>query len=132
MANNKKTLEQMLTEFAGKPTSSNAARNYAAFMEHWEQIKEAHGKGWSYLMIWKTLTAEGIFTFSYPAFTSYIRKLEARQAGHVPRKRKSRQDQLQSNPVINRVGVEQRNPSPNRIDMPVFGQNVPPRDPKKF
>jgi hypothetical protein len=133
MENDKKTLEQMLIEFAGRPTSSNAARNYSVFMEHWEQIQEAHRKGWSYLMIWKTLTSEGIFTFSYPAFTSYIRKLENRQAGYVPGKRKARNESPQSSPAIERIGAEQqRNQSPNRVDMPVFGQNLPPRDPKKF
>lgn len=132
MDSKKKTLEQMLIEFAGRPTSSNAARNYSVFMEHWEQIQEVHRKGWSYLMIWKTLTSEGIFTFSYPAFTSYIRKLESRQAGYVPKKQKSRNELPQTNPAIKRIGAGQYNSSPTRIDMPVFGQNVPPRDPKKF
>ena len=79
MERQKKPLAQILLEFAGQPTASNAARNYKVFMEHWDEIQAEHGKGWSYLMIWKALRTEGTFGFSYPAFTSYIRKVKSRQ-----------------------------------------------------
>jgi len=79
MERQKKSLAQILSEFAGQPTASNAARNYKVFMEHWDEIQAEHTKGWSYLMIWKALRAEGTFVFSYPAFTSYIRKVKSRQ-----------------------------------------------------
>jgi len=79
MGSQKKPLAQILFEFAGQPTASNAARNYKVFMEHWDEIQTEHGKGWSYLMIWKALRANGTFSFSYPAFTSYIRKVKSRQ-----------------------------------------------------
>lgn len=79
MGSQKKTVEQILLEFAGQPASTNAAKNYKVFMEHWDEIQVEHDKGWSYLMIWKALRANGTFTFSYPAFTSYIRKAKSRQ-----------------------------------------------------
>lgn len=79
MANGKRTLEQILLEYAGKPKASNAAKNYAVFMAHWGEICNAHDNGWSYLTIWNAMREEGIFTFSYPAFTSYIRKIKRRR-----------------------------------------------------
>lgn len=80
MASGKRTLEQILLEYAGKPNAGNAAKNYAAFMEHWGEICKAHDTGWSYLTIWKAMREEGVFTFSYPAFTNYIRKLKRRRS----------------------------------------------------
>lgn len=79
MEGKEKSLEQILFEYAGQPTAHNAAKNYKVFMEHWDEVQAEHDKGWSYLAIWKALTAAGIFTFSYPAFTSYIRKVKSRQ-----------------------------------------------------
>jgi hypothetical protein len=89
MGSQGKTLAQMLFEFAGQPKANNAARNYKVFMEHWDEIQAEHGKGWSYLMIWRALQAEGIFTFSYPAFTSYIRKVKNRRDKAATGKRPS-------------------------------------------
>jgi len=79
MEGRKKSLEQILFEFAGQPKATNAAKNYKTFMERWDEIQKEHDKGWSYLMIYNALKAEGVFGFSYPTFTSYIRKVKSRQ-----------------------------------------------------
>lgn len=108
MGSQKKTLEQILFEFAGKPTATNAAKNYKVFMEHWDEIQTEHDKGWSYQMIWKALQAEGIITFSYPAFTNYIRKTKSRQ---------SKTTAKSGQPGVGRAEVGQESaPPPTRYD----------------
>lgn len=114
MDGKKKTLEQMLFEFAGKPIASNAAKNYKVFMEHWDEFQKEHDKGWSYLMIWKAMTAEGVFTFSYPSFTSYIRKVERRQ-----KKATVSEPPQHHQPRIGRAEVGQ-----NASSLPASGENV--------
>ena len=90
MDDQKKPLAQLLLEFAGQPTATNAARNHKLFMEHWDEIQAEHAKGWSLLTIYNALKAAGLIPFSYATFTSYIRKVKAGQekaAGkpHQPR-----------------------------------------------
>ena len=103
MEGKKKTLAQMLFEFAGQPKASNAARNYKVFMEHWDEIQKEYDKGWSYLMIYNALKSEGVFSFSYPTFTSYIRKVKARQEKAATGK--------PGLPVIGRAEIGQKMPS---------------------
>ncbi|MCD8140362.1 MAG: TraK family protein [Planctomycetaceae bacterium] len=127
MEGKKKSLEQMLFEFAGQPTASNSAKNYKVFMEHWDEIQAEHQKGWSYLMIWKAMTAASALTFSYPTFTSYIRKVERRQEKAVLNKGP------QQRPVkIGRAEVGQGNPSPTKVDLPSFGGSAEQRKPRHF
>lgn len=127
MEGKKKTLEQMLFEFAGKPTAGNSAKNYKVFMEHWDEIRAEHDKGWSYLIIWKTMKAAGVLSFSYPTFTNYIRKYEGRQEKAAVKK------PLQCHQSrIGRAEVGQGHQSPGKTDSPVFGDNVRRRDDKYF
>ena len=127
MEGKKKTLEQMLFEFAGKPTASNAAKNYKVFMEHWDEIQKEHDKGWSYLMIWKAMKAEGVLTFSYPSFTSYKRKVLRRQEEAAANKLSH-----QYQPRGGRAEVGQGNQNPTKADSLVIGENVKRRGDKYF
>lgn len=121
----KKSLEEMLIENGARPDASRSRKNYAAFMENWDEIRECIGKGWSRKNIWETLHKAGIIDFSYPAFTNYIRKLEERKMR-----------------VVGRTGLAPRQsllptdstgkPISTKVDLPVFGENVPVRDPKRF
>ncbi len=123
MEGKKKSLEQMLLEFAGQPTASNSAKNYKVFMEHWDEVQAEHAKGWSYLMIWKAMKAAGALTFSYPTFTSYIRKVERRQEKTAINRRPAR---------IGRTEVGQDNPNPTKVDLPSFGGSAEQRKPRRF
>ena len=107
----KKPLEQMLIEQGAKPNAGQAAKNYAAFMERWDEICAAYDKGWSYLAIWKALHGEGVFLFSYPAFTGYIRKVKTRQDKTTAGKQAPAPGQLQRKPVgIDRAEIGGDNP----------------------
>ena len=66
MEGKKKTLAQMLFEFAGQPKASNAAKNYKVFMEHWDEIQREYDKGWSYRTIHNALKAEAFSLFPIP------------------------------------------------------------------
>lgn len=114
---NNKTLEEMLLEHAGKPGSGLAAKNYAAFLARWDEICAAYEKGWSYADIWKTLKAEGIFTFSYPAFTGYVRKIRRRR------------NEAEANRKEGRAVMP---PGSTRVDLPVFGSEVKSRPERRF
>jgi hypothetical protein len=132
MDDKKKPLEQLLIEHGAKQTAGQSAKNYAAFMERWDEICAAYDKGWSYLAIWKALHAEGVFAFSYPAFTGYIRKVKGRQEkGAQDKKALANRQAMQGRRMVPDV-VDPNNPSPTRVDLPVFGKDKPPRDPKRF
>ncbi len=127
MEGKKKSLEQMLFEFAGKPTASNSAKNYKVFMEHWDEIQAEHDKGWSYLMIWKAMKAAGALTFSYPTFTSYIRKVERWQEKAAFNKAP------QQRPLgIERAENGLANPSPSKVELPSSGGIAEQRKPRRF
>lgn len=127
MEGKKKSLEQMLLDFTGKPTASNAAKNRKVFMEHWDEIQVEYAKGWSYLIIWKAMTAEGVITFSYPSFTSYIRKMENRQ-GKAAFKNASQQHQ----PRVSRAEIGQDIPNPTKSELTVSRENAARRGEKYF
>lgn len=121
----RKSLEEMLIENGARPDASRSRKNYSAFMERWDEIRECIENGWSRKNIWETLHNAGIIDFSYPAFTNYIRKLEERKkriigrTGLLPR---------QSFVPTDSAGK----PISTKVDLPVFGENVPVRDPKRF
>lgn len=75
-------------------------------MERWDEICAAYDKGWSYLAIWKALHEEGVFAFSYPAFTGYIRKVKGRQE-------KTAQDKK---PTANPQAMRGRSMLPDKVD----------------
>lgn len=121
----KKSLEEMLIENGARPNASRSRKNYAAFMENWDEIRDCIEKGWSRKNIWETLHNAGIIDFSYPAFTNYIRKLE-------DRKRRMMGPAVPS-PRRNLMPTDSAGkPISTKVDLPVFGENAPVRDPKRF
>ncbi len=127
----KKTLEQMLAEQAEAPDKDESARNLARFLDRWEEIKSSYAKGWSYKRIWQTLHNEGQFTFGYCAFNNYVRKMKRREL--LIEKEKNRLQQ-EASPWARRATPEATpdNPSPTKVEMPIFGTKKTPGMPGKF
>jgi hypothetical protein len=120
METEKKPLEQLLIEHGVKQTAGQPAKNYATFMERWDEICAAYNKGWSYRAIWTALHDAGAFPFSYPAFTSYIRKVKNRQERGTAEKNLPVQKQPQ-----------QQSPKIGRAELPVYA-DVPQRESRRF
>ena len=135
----KKSLAEILTENIQREDADTAARRQAVFLSLWEEICDAYNHGWSYMEIWRGLEREGIIDFGYSTFLHYIRKIRRRlieaEKGTAPstggNKAKTNQNAAaksaapspSASPIV---------PGSTRVDIPQFGQGLPPRDPKKF
>lgn len=122
----KKTLEQMLAEQAEAPDQEESTRNFARFLDRWEEIKAAYVRGWTYKRIWQTLHNEGQFTFGYYAFNNYVRKMKRREL--LIEKEKSRVKE-EASPFGRRASAgsaDEGNQSPTKLDLPVYGQKKTP------
>ncbi|MCD8350662.1 MAG: TraK family protein [Planctomycetaceae bacterium] len=126
----KKSLGELLSEYAAKAESDVAARKQAAFLARWDEIEEYHRKGWSYVNIWRALFEGGEFDLSYASFNHYMRKkrLRERQAQN----RASVSTPATPKPPVQSGAKPPLTPGATRVDMPVFGQDVKPREPRKF
>ncbi|MCD8141505.1 MAG: TraK family protein [Planctomycetaceae bacterium] len=129
----KKSLGELLSEYAVKAETDVAARKQAAFLARWDEIEEYHRKGWSYINIWRALFEGGEFDLSYASFNHYMRKrrLRERQAQNRARNQASTSPAT-LNPPVQSVAKPPLTPGATRVDMPVFGQDVKPREPRKF
>jgi hypothetical protein len=135
-------LAEILAENIQREDADTAARRQAVILSRWGEICDAYNHGWSYKEIWKGLEREGIVDFGYWVFQHYIRKIrrrlvEAEQGTAVPASEgKARARQVAeanltagAKPVASPPAIT---PGSTRVDIPGFGQNLPPRDPKKF
>ena len=117
--------------------ADTAARRQAVILSRWGEICDAYNHGWSYKEIWKGLEREGIVDFGYWAFQHYIRKIrrrlvEAEQGTASPAsggKTKTKPAAEVKPATASPASVP---PGSTRVEVPGFGQNLPPRDPKKF
>lgn len=128
----KKPLEEMLIEQAIEPNVDMSTRNFALFLDRWEEIKTAYAKGWSYKDIWRILNRNGQFTFGYNTFISYVRKMKRRELLIEKEKNKAR---MEASPFAKRAAqgnADDANPSPTKVDMPVFGSKKTPGTPRIF
>ena len=127
----KKPLEQMLAEQAEAPDEQEATRNFARFLDRWEEIKASYAKGWTYKRIWLTLHREGQFTFGYCTFNNYVRKMKQRELLIEKEKNRVREE---VSPFARRaaLGGSDGNPSPTKVDLPVSGAKKIPGTPGKF
>lgn len=127
----KKPLEQMLAEQAEAPDEQEATRNFARFLDRWEEIKASYAKGWTYKRIWLTLHREGQFTFGYCTFNNYVRKMKQREL--LIEKEKNRVKE-EASPFARRSGMvgSEGNPSPTKVDLPVYGAKKTPGTPSIF
>ena len=129
MPDERESLEALLIKHGRKPDSPLAAQNFAAFLEHWDEIRNAYEKGWSYSDIWKTLREEGRIDFSYASFTSFTRKMKKRRE-------KADAERQGAKPAVavtrTRSEPVTRTPGSTKVDLPVFGENVKRRGEKYF
>lgn len=122
----KKTLEEMLVERAER---AELTGRWAAFMAAWDEIQDAHRKGWNFKEIWTVLRETNGFGYSYSSFMACVKRMKLRQSDAPdaqvakPAPRSAKISTLPKPPTI---------PGSNRVDLPVFGEGVRERDPKRF
>ncbi|MDR1613555.1 MAG: TraK family protein [Planctomycetota bacterium] len=125
----KKPLAQMLNEQADLPGVDESIRNFAVFQDRWEEIRDSYAKGWTYKNIWKVLCREGQFSFGYCAFMGYVRKLRHRELLLERENNGAEKDEpLQ----MKRTLADPGNPSPTKVELPVYGTKRQPGTPGKF
>ncbi len=128
----KKPLEEMLIELAGEPDVDMSTRNWALFLDRWEETKSAYAKGWSYKDIWRILHRNSQFTFEYNTFISYVRKMKRRELLIEEEKNKARQKASPFSRRMAHEGGEDGNPSPTKLDLPIYGTKRKPGAPGIF
>ena len=125
----KKTLEQMLVE---QKELANATGRWAAFLTVWDEVRDTYAKGWKYKEIWKVLHEAGMYRYSYSTFMYCIQRMKRRQeevAGDGGGKAAT------PKPAPNRPAPKPPSaamPGSNRVELPVFGDGVKERDPRRF
>ncbi len=125
----KKTLEEMLAESTAVPGVGKTTRRLATFLEYWEQMQEAHRKGWTWLQIHAALFREGIVDYPYPTFMYY----KDRRLKQKPTEAK-REPETQ-NAVAAKTGVPERParpPGSTRVELPSFKDVTRERGDKWF
>lgn len=126
----KKSLRERLIECSERNNAQDSVKRFATFLKLWEEIEQAYWEGWSYKEIWRVLARDGQIDFSYSSFLGFTRKMKQRQLAHEHEKTRGTGRPA---PAIaaGKRGQEVK-PGATRVDLPLFGQDVKPRDPKRF
>jgi hypothetical protein len=131
-----KSLVEILAENGRRDGADVASRRQAVFLSLWEEIRDAYNHGWSYRKIWRGLEREGIVDCGYSTFMHYVRKIRRRlakaemgSAAPAGGSKTGGNREATAKPPPSVPGVASGS---TRVDIPSFGRNVPPRDPKKF
>ncbi len=126
-------MAEILAENIQRDDADIAARRQAIVLSLWEEVCDAFNRGWSYKEIWKGLEREGIIDFGYWSFMHYIRKIRqkliAAERNPIPSISGSK---TRINQAAGAKPPPSAAPTSTRVEIPGFGQNLPPRDPKKF
>ena len=131
-------MAEILAENSQRDDADSAARRQAVVLSLWEEVCDAFNHGWSYKEIWKGLEREGIIDFGYWSFMHYIRKIRRRLvktekgSDALGGGSETGANQAAAKPAMASSSVMSGMPGSTRVDIPRFGQGVPPRDPKKF
>ena len=135
----KKSLAEILAENIQRDDADTATRRQAVVLSLWEEVCDAYNHGWSYREIWRGLEREGTIDFSYSTFQHYIRKIRRRlveaERGTSPSTdgNKTKVNQTAAaKPAAPPPVASAIVPGSTRVDIPKFGQGLPPRDTKKF
>jgi hypothetical protein len=131
-----KSLAEILAENCRRDGADVASRRQAVFLSLWEEIRDAYNHGWSYREIWRGLEREGIVDCGYSTFMHYVRKIRRRLA---KAEMGSAASASGSKTGANQIATAKPSPSvpgiaagSTRVDIPRFGEGIPPRDRKKF
>jgi hypothetical protein len=102
----------------------------------WEEIRDAYNHGWSYREIWRGLQREGVVDCGYSTFMHYIRKIRRRldkaekeTAASAGESKTGANQIATAKPSSTVPGIAAGS---TRVDIPRFGEGIPPRDRKKF
>lgn len=127
----KESLKKMLEENIDLPGADDLARRQAVFLSLWDEILEAYKAGWCYKHIWQALQRNKVIDFSYTTFLSYIRKMKKRTL-EVGRERIPGVKDIPTKGEAGKTSGSAPLPATTRVDLPIFGQGVKERDPKRF
>jgi hypothetical protein len=131
----KKSVAEILAENSQRDDADTASRRQAVILSRWEEILDAFNHGWSYREIWKGLQREGVVDCGYSTFMHYVRKIRYRlieaEKGIIPPATRGKPGANQS-AAAKPAAPPPAAPGSTRVDIPQFGRDVPPRDPKKF
>lgn len=94
----KKTLEELLNDYAEEKRAFRAAQNQSRFLALWPEIKAMLDKGWSLKAINEVTKAYGLLNLHYDSFRRYVikqRKMEGtNNSTSTPNKKVQPQDSL--------------------------------------
>ncbi len=126
----KKSLRERLTESAAMSKSQLSVKRMTAFLKHWEEIGASYRDGWSYKEIWRVMHRDGLIDFSYSSFMNCVNKLKRRQREFENERSRKANHSAKAAAVV-KAGLPAR-AGATRVDLPRFGQETAPRDPKRF
>ena len=119
-----KSLRERLSENSGSQNAQRATIRLAKFLKLWKEVEEAFRDGWSYMDIWRVLHRDGEIDFSYSSFLNFVRKIKRRQLDHEKeRTRKPNGAAAQASATKQGGG---------KGELPLFGKETPPREPRRF
>ena len=126
----KKSLCERLSESWSRPDAQDSAKRFAKFLLICEEVEKSFREGWSYKEIWRVLHRDGDIDYSYSSFLNYIRKVKRRR--HDCDKEKT--PKTTGGGVASAPGGKPPmvRPGSTKVDLPQFGQEARPRDPKRF
>ncbi len=128
----KKSLRDRLAESAERSETQESAKRLALFLKHWEEISEAYREGWSYKEIWRVMHRDGLLDFSYSSFLNFARKLKRRQIEFENEKRRKAGNAATAASASKAGMSAVAKSGAGRGELPRFGQETAPRDPKRF
>jgi hypothetical protein len=133
----RKSLRKRLVESHVRSEAQEAASRLAVFLEYWAETEKSFRDGWSYKDVWRILKRDGDIDFSYSAFLNYIRKIKRRRLEHGREKSWENGGGTAGDGEIRREGrptLRKRTPEPGstKMELPRFGKETPPREPRRF
>jgi hypothetical protein len=114
--------------------AQEAAKRLALFHEYWAETEKAFRDGWSYKDVWRILKRDGDIDFSYSAFLNYVRKIKKRSLEHEKEKGRNSSGNAPDEALRGRQELRKRTPEPGstKVELPRFGKEAPPREPRRF
>ena len=129
----KKSLRERLAETYSRTDAQESAKRLAKFLEHWEEVEKAFREGWPYKEIWRVLVRDGDIDFSYSSFLNFTRKVKRRQLDYEKERTRRTKHAAAATAAVKAAGQAPAiKPGSTKIDLPLFGQETRPRDPKRF
>jgi hypothetical protein len=101
-------------------------------LKHWEEIRGAYRDGWSYKEIWRIMHRDGLVDFGYSSFINFAKKLRRRREEYENERSGKANNSAKAAALAKAGMAPPAKAGATRIDLPRFGQEAAPRDPKRF